>query len=155
MYPKITISYCAKCKWHNRAVWYLQEVLQTFGEPERNVAEISLCPSYDSPGLFKIEATKSENESKILYQRKMRKTVEVQTEEFFYDGFPDSKFVKVLIRNYLFPEERLGHVDGHSMQLNDGQGKKITEKSDTGGAIGEELETSVKLEECVSCKENE
>lgn len=146
MYPKITISYCAKCKWHNRAVWYLQEILQTFGEADRCVAEISLCPSYDTPGLFKIEAAKSENETRILYQRKMRKGVELQTEDHFYDGFPDSKFVKVLVRNYLFPEERLGHVDGHSMQLNDGSQSRGNEET---------VEKVVKEVECVSCNENQ
>ena len=29
-YPRIIIQYCHQCKWQNRAIWYLQEFLQTF-----------------------------------------------------------------------------------------------------------------------------
>ncbi|RKP29400.1 hypothetical protein METBISCDRAFT_28253 [Metschnikowia bicuspidata] len=72
--------------WHNRAVWYVQELLHTFGIAEQFVAKISLCPKNDA----------------------------TQTEEYFFVGFPGSKFVKVLVRDYLFPDEKLGHVDGHS-----------------------------------------
>ena len=28
-YPRIIIQYCHQCKWQNRAIWYLQEFLQT------------------------------------------------------------------------------------------------------------------------------
>lgn len=130
MYPKITIHYCAKCKWHNRAVWYLQEIIQTFGEPEKSVAEVSLCPVYDKPGLFQIVASKVDGDHTILYQRKMKKGDLPQSEDFYYDGFPDSKFVKVLIRNYFFPLENLGHVDRHSSQLVDGTERiRLSDKS--------------------------
>lgn len=116
-------------------MWYVQEILQTFGEGEKFVAEVSLCPVYDKPGLFQIIGYKSEDISQVLYQRKMKKSAEPQEEEFYHDGFPDSKFVKVLVRNYFFPQERLGHVDGHAAQLIDGsENQKI---------------------ECISCKDNE
>lgn len=112
--PKVTIYYCAKCKWQNRAIWYLQEVLQTFSDPESHfVAEVSLCPVYDQPGLFEVDVTK-DGESTIIYKRKMKKSTEPQAESYYYDGFPDSKLLKILIRNNLFPESNLGHVDGHS-----------------------------------------
>lgn len=94
------------------------------------MAEVSLCPVYDKPGLFQIVASKEDGDNTILYQRKMKKGDSPQTEEFYHDGFPDSKFVKVLIRNYFFPQENLGHVDRHSSQLVDGTEKlKLDQKS--------------------------
>lgn len=119
MIPKVTIEYCAKCKWQNRAVWYLQEVLQTFSEPGKNlVAEVAVCPLYDKPGVFQVVVA-SERGEKVIYRRRMKKATEPQNEPFYYDGFPDSKLLKVLIRNELFPELRLGHVDGATDKLAD------------------------------------
>lgn len=128
MYPKVTIEYCARCKWHNRAVWYLQEILQTFSDPEKNlVAEVALRPSYDKPGIFIVEVATKEDDSRIIYCRRMKKSSLPQTEPYHFDGFPDSKLLKNLLRNELFPEHGLGHVDG---------------KADL-------------LAECVPCRENE
>lgn len=143
MYPKVTIHYCAKCKWHNRAVWYLQEIIQTFGDPEKFVAEVSLCPVYDKPGLFQIVASKEDGDNTILYQRKMKKGSLPQTEEFYYDGFPDSKFLKVLIRNYFFPAENLGHVDRHTSQLVDGtENLRLNHRSPI------QTDTSIQCQDC-------
>ncbi|KAF3992174.1 hypothetical protein FT663_01309 [Candidozyma haemuli var. vulneris] len=110
--PKVSISYCARCKWQNRAVWYLQEILQTFSDPEKNlIPEVAVCPSYDNPGLFEISVTK-DNQEQIVYKRKMKKSDVDQSAEYYYDGFPDSKLLKVLLRNALFPEAGLGHAEG-------------------------------------------
>lgn len=110
--PKVSIHYCARCKWQNRAVWYLQEILQTFSDPEKNlVPEVSVCPSYDNPGLFEIRVTKEDQSEKIIYKRKMKKLDLDQSAEYYYDGFPDSKLLKVLLRDELFPEEKLGHAE--------------------------------------------
>ncbi|KAM9893377.1 hypothetical protein OXX80_012694 [Metschnikowia pulcherrima] len=120
MYPKVIIEYCAKCKWHNRAVWYLQEILQTFSDPEKNlVAEVALRPSYDSPGTFVVRVAAEEGQSKIVYCRRMKKSSQPQTESYHYDGFPDSKLLKNVIRNELFPEHGLGHSDGRADILAD------------------------------------
>ena len=120
MYPKVIIEYCAKCKWHNRAVWYLQEILQTFSDPEKNlVAEVALRPSYDSPGTFVVRVATEEGQSKTVYCRRMKKSTRPQTELYHYDGFPDSKLLKNLIRNELFPEHGLGHLDGQANILAD------------------------------------
>ncbi|KAF8004492.1 hypothetical protein HF325_001940 [Metschnikowia pulcherrima] len=120
MYPKVIIEYCAKCKWHNRAVWYLQEILQTFSDPEKNlVAEVALRPSYDSPGTFVVRVATEEGQSTIVYCRRMKKSTRPQTELYHYDGFPDSKLLKNLIRNELFPEHGLGHLDGQANILAD------------------------------------
>lgn len=112
--PSVAIEFCAKCKWHNRAIWYTQEVLQTFSDPEKNlVTEVNVRPRYDQPGLFQVLVSRDGNE-KVIYRRKMKKTEEKQDEDFYYDGFPDSKLLKQLIRNELFPEQGLGHVDKHN-----------------------------------------
>lgn len=126
--PKVIIEFCAKCKWHNRAIWYTQEVLQTFSDPEKNlVTEVSVRPIYDQPGLFQVLVSNTDSKVKVIYRRKMKKSPDAQSEPFYYDGFPDSKLLKQLIRNELFPELGLGHVDG----------------------------SPTLLAECKSCKENE
>lgn len=120
MLPKVTIQFCAKCKWQNRAIWYVLEILQTFSDPEKNlIAEVSVCPMYDQPGLFQVLVSTENGTDKVIYRRKMKKSELPQTEEFYYDGFPDSKLLKILLRNELFPEAGLGHADGTAIQLAD------------------------------------
>lgn len=120
--PKVSIEYCARCKWQNRAIWYLQEILQTFGDPEGSfVAEVSVVPSYDQPGLFRVTTTSAEGKEAIVYWRRMKKLDEAQDEAYYFDGFPDSKLLKVLIRNELFPGQQMGHVDGRAGQLTECQ----------------------------------
>ncbi|RLV87003.1 hypothetical protein JA9_001158 [Meyerozyma sp. JA9] len=111
---KVIIQFCSKCKWHNRAVWYLQEIMQTFGEGDRLVSEISIQPKIDAPGLFQVLVQADEGEPKIIYKRKFKKDNGPQDAPYYYEGFPDSKLLKTLIRDELFPSEKLGHVDGHA-----------------------------------------
>lgn len=116
--PSVIIEFCAKCLWHNRAIWYIQEVLQTFSDPEKNlVTEVSVRPRHDQPGLFQVLVRGDDGKEKVIYRRKMKKSLEKQDDDFYYDGFPDSKLLKQLIRNELFPELGLGHVDGHQADL--------------------------------------
>lgn len=109
-FPKVTIQYCAKCKWQNRAFWYLQELLQSF---DQVLLEVSLQPVHDEAGIFKVILTESSNSLTIIYQRKYKnpKLAESlgydQSNSYFYDGFPDSKFLKLLIKQALNVE--LGH----------------------------------------------
>lgn len=148
-YPRVIIEYCAKCKWQNRAVWYLQELLQTF---DGKLFEISLKPVYDTPGIFKVVLEKSNSDGDIIYQKKLKKTQEPQNEGYYYDGFPDSKFLKVLLRNELFPDENLGHIDKYdsSNKLNEGEPQPKGNQSET----SETSETSEKHKEseCEPCK---
>lgn len=119
-HPKVTIEFCAKCKWHNRAVWYLLEIMQTFSDPDSNlVAEVALCPLYDKPGIFEVRVSAADSADKVIYRRRLKKSEAPQSEPFYYDGFPDSKLLKVLVRNTLFPAQGLGHVDGQSGTLNE------------------------------------
>ncbi|ODV78228.1 uncharacterized protein CANTADRAFT_23323 [Suhomyces tanzawaensis NRRL Y-17324] len=116
-YPKVTIKYCSKCKWHNRAVWYLQELLQTF---EGKLNEISLQPVVDQPGTFQVTLSKSPHEEEIIYKRRFKNRDlalkygdkdGLQSESYYYDGFPDSKMLKVLVRDRLEGKVELGHID--------------------------------------------
>lgn len=96
-YPKIIIQYCAKCKWQNRAIWYLQEILQTF---PNDILDISIQPILDFPGIFQIIIIKSNEEFKIIYKRKFKQDkykLENQG-DYVFDGFPDSKLIKNLIK---------------------------------------------------------
>lgn len=109
--PQIKISYCVKCKWTLRAVWYQQEILQTYVDnpkfPEYHIPEISLIPSL-TPGTFKIEVFTDipqllgEQDPILIWERKRD------------GGFPDSKILKQKIRDLLFPGANLGHLDSHS-----------------------------------------
>lgn len=121
-YPRVNIQFCAKCKWHNRAVWYLQELMQTFGDEEKGyIAEIALQPVQDMPGLFQIDLLRGEDYTpEIIYKRKFKKSTEKQDEDYYFEGFPDSKLLKTLIRNKLFPEAGLGHIDRYNAVLNSG-----------------------------------
>lgn len=127
-YPKVIIEYCSKCKWHNRAFWYLQELLMTFDNGKIN--EISLKPIIETPGTFKVILGKSDDDWKVIYQKKMKKSTEDQSQPYIYEGFPDSKFLKVLIRNEISPDENLGHLDKHqNYGLNNGESEAAQDKA--------------------------
>ncbi|EDO17470.1 hypothetical protein Kpol_1058p7 [Vanderwaltozyma polyspora DSM 70294] len=86
-FPKISILFCTKCKWNLRSAWYLQELLQTFGD---NLREVSLVPS--SVGEFKILAwINNDNDDPItIWDRKVD------------GGFPDSKHLKQRVKELVF-----------------------------------------------------
>ncbi|EEQ44934.1 hypothetical protein L150_03776 [Candida albicans Ca529L] len=118
-YPRIIIQYCHQCKWQNRAIWYLQEFLQTFASSstsEIKIYDISIQPIFDFPGIFQIilqkESTNNKMETKIIYRRKFKNEEKYHNEnqgDFVFDGFPDSKFLKKLIKMELGPELSIGH----------------------------------------------
>lgn len=120
-YPKVTIQYCSKCKWQNRAVWYLQELLQTF---DGIIQDISLQPIAEQPGIFQVLVAQSENDEETVIYKRRFKSVELalkygdkdgtQSESYYYDGFPDSKFLKSLIRDFLGDKRKLDHIDKYT-----------------------------------------
>lgn len=115
MYFKVTIEYCNRCKWQNRAVWYLQELLGTF---DGKIHEVALKPLTDPPGTFKVWIA-VDGDSQLIYQKRMKNTTDKQDESYFYDGFPDLKFLKALVRDRLSPGHDLGHIDRyHDSGLN-------------------------------------
>lgn len=108
----VVIEYCARCKWHNRAIWYVTELLQTFGDPSKEtLAEVAVRPLFEESGVFRVKVRSLHGEQ-IIYSRRKKKTTDAQNQPYHYDGFPDSKLLKILVRNALFPETGLGHTDG-------------------------------------------
>lgn len=89
--PHISISYCTQCQWLLRAGWMAQELLSTFGT---DLGGVTLVPA--TGGLFRIVC-----DDTVLWDRK---------EE---GGFPDIKTLKQRVRDHLFPDRDLGHIDGH------------------------------------------
>lgn len=85
-YPKISIQFCTRCKWNLRSAWYLQELLQTFGDA---LGEVSLIPG--EMGEFRVLGQLDENSKPIcIWDRKVD------------NGFPDSKYLKQRVRALLF-----------------------------------------------------
>ncbi|CAN3478078.1 hypothetical protein DICA0_E06106 [Diutina catenulata] len=150
MLPQITIEYCAKCKWQNRAFWYLQELLQTF---DGTLGAVTLKPVYDRPGVFGVYLTTGSEEDKPLYKRKFNKVElaqkygETMEEDYWYDGFPDAKFLKLLVK------DEIGAEVGHHISAPTPNDKLTTGKREV-------KEKSEKAEgatdACIDCrKENE
>ncbi|AQZ19138.1 (ZYRO0F02288g) [Zygosaccharomyces parabailii] len=87
-YPKVSIVFCLKCKWGLRSAWYLQELLQTFGD---QLGEVSLVPG--PTGQFKIIGEEKEHLNVIIWDRSVD------------GGFPDSKYLKQRVKALLFHDE--------------------------------------------------
>lgn len=148
--PRLVIQYCTKCKWTNRAIWYTQEVLQTFTNPQ-DIAEISLQPEIEKPGTFAIYLQVGEY-VEVVYRRKFKKVenrgdnVEDPDE---YDGFPDAKFLKSLIKEKLLKlkaKAENGEKVLSSVQLGDhlssGKGNLLND--------GGREETQVECRDCIA-----
>jgi selenoprotein W-related protein len=88
----ITISYCTQCQWLLRAGWMAQELLSTFGT---DIAGVTLVPG--TGGVFTITCGET-----LLWERKRD------------GGFPDIKTLKQRVRDHLFPDRDLGHIDRHN-----------------------------------------
>jgi selenoprotein W-related protein len=86
---RVTITYCTQCQWLLRAGWMAQELLSTFGT---DLAEVALAPG--TGGVFEISC-----DGKIIWERKRD------------GGFPDAKALKQIVRDRVWPERDLGHVD--------------------------------------------
>ena len=86
---KITIHYCAQCRFILRATWLAQELLMTFPE---EIQELALRPG--SNGVFEVWI----NESLIHSKKDM-------------GNFPESKELKQMIRDVIAPDKYLGHSD--------------------------------------------
>jgi len=90
MKPSVTIEYCPKCGWLLRAAYMAQEILTTFND---DVKQVSLQPS-EIGGAYKIFV-----DDKKIFDRKE------------YNGFPEIKEIKQMVRDVVNPEKSLGHAD--------------------------------------------
>ncbi|MEO0945462.1 MAG: SelT/SelW/SelH family protein [Pseudomonadota bacterium] len=96
MKPEITITYCTLCNWLLRSGWMAQELLSSFGE---DLGSVTLVPARG--GVFTIVVN-----GETVWDR----TVD--------GGFPDAKELKRRVRDLVWPDRDLGHVD-----LGSGSGK--------------------------------
>ena len=90
MKPTITIEYCPKCGWLLRAAYMAQEILTTFTD---DIKQVVLQPS-ETGGSYKIFI----DDTKIFDRKE-------------YNGFPEIKEIKQLVRDIVNPEKNLGHAD--------------------------------------------
>ena len=88
--PAITISYCVQCNWLLRAGWMAQELLSSFGP---DLGSVTLVPG--TGGIFEIRL-----DGDLIWDRKRD------------GGFPDAAELKRRVRDVLWPERDLGHVEG-------------------------------------------
>jgi selenoprotein W-related protein len=87
--PRITIHYCARCRFVLRAAWLAQELLMTFaGE----IGEVALQPG--EGGVFEIHLN-----GELLFSRADA------------GRFPEAKELKQLLRDRIAPDRDLGHSD--------------------------------------------
>jgi selenoprotein W-related protein len=87
--PKVRIIYCSQCNWMLRAAWMAQELLQTFGQ---DLGEVTLVPG--TGGIYLIHLN-----GELIWDRKAD------------GGFPEAKVIKQKIRDVIWPDRDLGHVD--------------------------------------------
>lgn len=85
----VTIHFCVQCNWMLRATWMAQELLYTFAE---DLEQVALKPG--SGGVFEIHVG-----DQLIWERKRD------------GGFPGPKELKQKVRDVLFPERDLGHID--------------------------------------------
>ena len=87
--PRITITYCPRCRWLLRAAWMAQELLVTF---ERELGEVALRPGDE--GVYEIRL-----DDTLIWSRA-------------HEGrFPEPKELKQRIRDRIAPDRSLGHSD--------------------------------------------
>ncbi|WP_226702214.1 SelT/SelW/SelH family protein [Microbulbifer elongatus] len=89
MQKTVIIHFCVQCNWMLRSTWMAQELLYTFAE---DLEQVALKPG--SGGVFEILVG-----DQLIWERKRD------------GGFPGAKELKQKVRDVLFPERDLGHVD--------------------------------------------
>lgn len=86
---RVEIHYCQQCNWLLRSGWMAQELLSSFAD---ELDEVALRPG--TGGIFEIRAG-----DELIWERKRD------------GGFPDIRELKRRVRDQLFPERDLGHLD--------------------------------------------
>lgn len=87
--PRISITYCPRCRWLLRAAWMAQELLVTF---ERELGEVALRPGDE--GVYEVRLG-----DEMVWSRAVE------------GRFPEPKELKQRIRDRIAPGRELGHSD--------------------------------------------
>lgn len=98
--PSIRITYCTQCNWMLRAAWMAQELLSSFGA---DLGEVTLVPG--TGGIFEIHC-----DGELIWERKRD------------GGFPEAAELKRRVRDKVWPEKHLGHLDKPAARSDDGPG---------------------------------
>jgi selenoprotein W-related protein len=98
---KVIIHYCNQCRWMLRSAWLAQELLSTF---DSDLHEVTLKPG--TGGVFEVWLNDA-----LIWERKRD------------EGFPEAKELKVRVRDILWPDKPLGHIDGHARKQDESQPK--------------------------------
>lgn len=85
--PRLTITYCVRCRFQLRAAWMAQELLSSF---EAEIGEVALVPG--SGGIFEIAL-----DGEVLATNRDSAPM------------PDAPAVKRLLRDRLAPGRKIGH----------------------------------------------
>jgi len=87
--PSIRITYCTQCNWMLRAAWMAQELLSSFGA---DLGEVTLVPG--TGGIYEVHC-----DGELIWERKRD------------GGFPEAAELKRRLRDKVWPEKQLGHLD--------------------------------------------
>ncbi|SMH57559.1 SelT/SelW/SelH family protein [Mesorhizobium australicum] len=87
--PSIRIIYCTQCNWMLRAAWMAQELLFSFGA---DLGEVTLVPG--TGGIYEVHC-----DGELIWERKRD------------GGFPEAAELKRRLRDRVWPEKQLGHLD--------------------------------------------
>lgn len=85
--PRVTITYCTRCKFLLRATWMAQELLTTFAE---ELGEVAIIPGHG--GIFEVTLDG-----------------EVVATNRDHAQMPEPADVKRAIRDTIAPEKKIGH----------------------------------------------
>lgn len=85
--PRVTITYCTRCKFMLRATWLAQELLTTFGE---ELGEVAIVPG--SGGIFEVAL-----DGEVVASNRADKKM------------PEPAEAKRAIRDRVAPDKRIGH----------------------------------------------
>jgi len=90
--PAITFTYCTQCNWLLRTARVAQALLSSFGQ---DIGSGTMIPG--DGGVFQITLDGAQ-----IWDRKDQ------------GGFPEARQLRQRIRDRLWPDRDLGHLDGHS-----------------------------------------
>jgi selenoprotein W-related protein len=87
--PRVSITYCPRCRWLLRAAWMAQELLVTF---EHDLGEVALRPGDE--GVYEVRL-----DGEVIWSRAAE------------GRFPEPKELKQRIRDRIAPDRGLGHSE--------------------------------------------
>ena len=85
--PRVEIHYCTQCKFGLRAAWLAQELLATF---ESDIGEVAIVPG--TGGIFEVRLNGA-----VIFSNKAA------------GRFPETREIKLALRDRIAPDRKIGH----------------------------------------------